>query len=75
MFNVYTKYVQYLKIFVEYLHNTWPTYISNIKIIYNCIFKIFVNIFAIFVQYLSNYMYNIWKGFVEYLHNICTVFV
>ena len=68
MFNVYTKYVQYLAIFVEYLHNTWPTfalYVCN-----NC---------TMFKQYLRNihhiqYLHNICAIFEQYLHNLCKIF-
>ena len=55
MFNVYTKYVQYLAIFVEYLHNTWPTFA-----LYVC------NICTMFKQYL----HNICRLFEQYLHYI-----
>ena len=59
MFNIDTKYVKYLAIFVEYLHNTLPTFS-----LYVC------NICTMFKQCFQ----NIHTIFLQYLHNICTIF-
>ena len=67
MFNIDTKYVKYLAIFVEYLHNTLPTfalYVCNICTMFKQYLR---NIHRIFLQYL----HNISTLFEQYLHNIC----
>ena len=65
---IYTKYVQYLAIFVEYLHNTWPTFALDV-----------CNICTMFKHYSRNihnieYLYNICAIFEQYLHNVCKIF-
>ena len=58
MFNVNTKYVQYLALFVEYLKNTWPTFALSV-----------CNICTMCKQYL----WNIHTKCLQYLHNKCTI--
>ena len=82
MFNIYTKNVQYLAIFVEYLHNTSPTfalYVCNIRTMFKQHLR---NIHTIFLQYLQSicticeqYLHNISIKFAKCICNTCTIFV
>ena len=82
IFNIDTKYVKYLAIFVEYLHNTLPTfalYVCNICTMFKQYLR---NIHRIFLQYLHNistlleqYLHNIFIKFAKCIYNICTIFL